>query len=161
MRRAAQAPATRRGGGAVTDAPTDSGRSQSWLKNARSPQALANHRCCLGGGATLGHVDAQINFIVSFLVVQWTESRSEAVIRGSNSFSCNSRQNQNPKPNKNKMSVRFLQSAIALIGSELLFNILSVLINCSSLSAGNTKIEKKGPCRIFFRINWSDVEIRY
>ena len=102
VRRAAQAPATRRRGGAVTDAPTDGGRSQSRLRNARSPQALANHRCCLGGGATSVHVDAQINFIVSFLVVQWTESRSEAAIRGSNSFSCNSRQNQNPKPKPKK-----------------------------------------------------------
>lgn len=73
--RAAQAPATRREGGQapgrseMTAASTNRG-----LRNDGRPRILTNRGFGWGGGATSGHVDAQINFIVSFLLVQWAES---------------------------------------------------------------------------------------
>lgn len=66
---------------------TDGSRRQSRLRNARGRRALTNQRCCWGGGATSGHVDAQINFIVSFLVVQWSASEPGAALLGLNSLS--------------------------------------------------------------------------
>lgn len=52
----------------------DGGPRQSGLRKGGAGQCPPIAAPAGGGGATSGHVDAQINFIVSFLVVQYAES---------------------------------------------------------------------------------------